>query len=74
MNLNGTYHIGKTIDVFARLVNVFDKHYATAGFLTDNTFNASGTFRFNPDDWTNENAISPAQPRAVWVGMRFRWE
>jgi outer membrane receptor protein involved in Fe transport len=73
-NLNGTYHIGKALDVFARMVNVFDKHYATAGFLTDNTFNPNGTFRFNPDDWTNENAVSPAQPRAVWVGARFRWD
>jgi outer membrane receptor protein involved in Fe transport len=74
VNLNGTYHIGKAFDVFARLVNVFDKHYATAGFLTSNSFNPNGTFRFDPDDWTNENAVSPAQPRAAWVGMRFRWE
>jgi outer membrane receptor protein involved in Fe transport len=39
MTLHGTYHMGKTFDVFARLVNVFDKHYATAGFLTSSTFN-----------------------------------
>ena len=60
--------------LFVRVVNVFNKQYATAGFLTSNTFNPNGTFRADPDDWTNENAVSPAQPRAVWLGMRFRWE
>jgi outer membrane receptor protein involved in Fe transport len=74
VNLHSTYHIGKSTDLFVRVANVFDKNYATAGFLTSNSFNANGSFRANPDDWTNENAVSPAQPRAVWVGMRFRWE
>jgi outer membrane receptor protein involved in Fe transport len=73
LNLNGTYHLGKSVDLFARVVNAFDKHYATAGFLTGNSFNPNGTFRADPADWTNENAVSPAQPRAVWVGMRLRW-
>jgi outer membrane receptor protein involved in Fe transport len=74
VNLHSTYHIGKSTDLFVRVANVFDKNYATAGFLTSNSFNANGSFRADPDDWTNENAVSPAQPRAVWVGMRFRWE
>jgi outer membrane receptor protein involved in Fe transport len=74
VNLHSTYHIGKSTDLFVRVANVFDKHYATAGFLTSNAFEANGTFRADPEDWTNENAVSPAQPRAVWVGMRFRWE
>src|SRR5579863_3268933 len=73
LNLNGTYHLGKAVDLFARVANAFDKHYATAGFLTSNSFNPNGTFRADPADWTNENAVSPAEPRAVWVGMRLRW-
>jgi outer membrane receptor protein involved in Fe transport len=73
LNLRGSYHIGKSTDVFVRVVNVFDKNYATAGFLTSNAFNPNGSFRPDPDDWTNENAVSPAQPRAAWVGVRFRW-
>jgi outer membrane receptor protein involved in Fe transport len=73
LNLNSTYHFGKSADLWVRMVNVFDKHYATAGFLTGNVFEPNGTFRPDPDDWTNENAVSPAQPRAVWVGMRFRF-
>ena len=73
LNVNGTYHLGKAVDVFAHVVNVFDRHYATAGFLTSNAFNPNGSFRADPADWTHENAVSPAQPRAVWVGMRLRW-
>ena len=73
LNLHGTYHIGKSTDAFIRVVNVFNKDYATAGFLTSNSFNANGSFRADPADWTNENAVSPAQPRAAWVGVRFRW-
>ncbi len=73
INLFGTYHWGKNLDLFARVVNVANKQYSTAGFLTDNVFNPNGTFRADPDDWTNENAVSPAQPRAVWGGVRFRF-
>jgi outer membrane receptor protein involved in Fe transport len=73
LNLHGTYHIGKSTDAFIRVVNVFNKDHATAGFLTSNSFNPNGSFRADPADWTNENAVSPAQPRAAWVGVRFRW-
>ena len=73
LNLNSTYHVGKAVDVFVRVVNVFDKQYATAGFLTTSSFNPDGSFRADPGEWTNENAVSPAQPRAAWVGVRFRW-
>jgi iron complex outermembrane receptor protein len=71
--MSSTYHIGKSADIFLRVNNVFDKHYATAGFLADNTFNPNGSFRFTPDDWTHENATSPAQPRAAWAAVRFRF-
>jgi outer membrane receptor protein involved in Fe transport len=74
VNLQGTYHLGKRIDLFARLANAFDKEYATAGFLTSNTFNPNGTFRFDPATYTNENAVSPATPRAIWAGVRIRFD
>ncbi len=73
LNLNSTYHVGKAADVFVRLVNVFNRQYATAGFLTTSSFNPDGSFRADPAEWTQENAVSPAQPRAAWVGVRFRW-
>ena len=74
INLQSTYHITKRVQVFARLVNVFDKQYATAGFLTSSSFNPNGSFIPNPNNWPNENAVSPAAPRAIWVGMRVQWE
>lgn len=74
VNLNSTYHVAKFLDVFIKVANVFDRRYATAGFLTGNSFDPDGTFRPDPDDWTNENSVSPAQPRAVWAGVRLRWE
>ncbi|MEP6883780.1 MAG: TonB-dependent receptor [Gammaproteobacteria bacterium] len=73
VNLHTTYRLGKSTDVFVRFANLFDKNYATAGFLTSNSFDPNGSFRANPDDWTNENAVSPAQPRSVWVGVRWRY-
>jgi hypothetical protein len=28
----------------------------------------------DPNNWPNENAVAPAAPRAIWVGMRVRWD
>ncbi len=33
VNLQSTYHVSKRLEVFARLGNLFDKRYATAGLL-----------------------------------------
>jgi outer membrane receptor protein involved in Fe transport len=74
VNLQSTYHITRHVQFFGRLVNLFDKQYATAGFLTSSSFNPNGTFIPNPNNWPNENAVSPAPPRAIWVGMRVQWE
>ncbi len=74
VNLQGTYHVGKSVDVFARVVNLLDRQYSTAGFLTTNTFNPNGSFRVNPNDWTNENAVSPGTPLAVWAGVRLHFD
>jgi outer membrane receptor protein involved in Fe transport len=74
VNLQSTYHITKHAEIFARLINLFDKQYATAGFLTSSSFNPNGSFIPNPNNWPNENAVSPAAPRAIWVGMRVQWE
>jgi outer membrane receptor protein involved in Fe transport len=73
INMEGTYHFNKYADLFARVVNVANKQYSTAGFLTSNVFDPNGAFRPDPDDWTNENAVSPAQPRAVWAGIRIKF-
>ena len=36
--------------------------------------NPDGSFKPDPNDWTHENAISPAAPRAVWGGVRLRFD
>ena len=71
VNLQSSYRITKSAEIFARLVNLFDREYATAGFLTSDSFNPNGSFIPNPANWPNENAISPAQPRALWAGVRI---
>jgi outer membrane receptor protein involved in Fe transport len=72
VNLQSTYRVGKSVDIFARIVNLLDRQYATAGFLTTDSFTPSGAFIANPANWPNENAVSPAQPRAIWAGVRIR--
>ena len=74
VNLHTTFRISDHAELFARLVNLFDRRYATAGFLTRNAFEPDGSFIANPADWSNEDAISPAQPPAIWAGARLRWE
>jgi outer membrane receptor protein involved in Fe transport len=74
VNLQSTFHMTKHAEIFARLINLFDKRYATAGFLSRSAFNPNGTFIPNPTAWPKEDAISPAAPRAIWLGVRVRWE
>ena len=71
INLESTYRIGRHVAIFARLVNLLDKAYSTAGFLTSSSFTPSGAFIADPANWTNENAVSPGEPRAVWAGVRI---
>ena len=70
VNLYATWHVTGKVEIFARLANLFDRQYATGGFLTTSSFNPNGSFIPNPAQWTNEDAVSPAQPRAVWAGIR----
>lgn len=74
VNVDTTYRLGKLADVFVKVVNVLDRQYATAGFLTASSFNSNGSFRPDPDTWTGENSVSPAQPFAVWAGVRVHWD
>jgi outer membrane cobalamin receptor len=74
VSLQGTYHVSSRFDVFARCANLLNREYATAGFLTTNTFNPDGTYRFDPADRTNENAVSPGAPFALWGGIRLTFD
>ncbi len=48
INLQGTYHVNKYAEIFGRLVNVANKQYSTAGFLTSNSFTPNGHLRDRP--------------------------
>jgi len=74
VNLQATFRISDRAELFARLVNLLDRQYATAGFLTSNSFNPDGSFISNPAGWTNEDAVSPAQPLGIWAGLRVHLE
>ena len=71
LNVQSTWHVVKFADIFVKLDNLLNKHYATSGFLTTNALNNDGTFRSDPDDWRNENLVSPGQPIGVFVGVRL---
>jgi outer membrane receptor protein involved in Fe transport len=74
VNLQATFRMSDHTELFARLTNLLDKEYATAGFLTRNSFTAEGSFIADPAHWTDEDAVSPGQPRAAWAGVRLRWD
>lgn len=70
VNVQSTWHVAKFADLFVKIDNLFDKRYATSGFLTTNALNTDGSFRPDPADWRNENLVSPAQPIGVFFGVR----
>ena len=74
VGLQGTYHVSPHLDLFAHCANLLNRQYATAGFLNTNTFNPNGTYRFDPAEWTNENAVSPGAPFAFWAGIRLAFD
>lgn len=76
-NLRANYKFDNGISLFARLDNIFDREYATAGNLGRNPFTPEGAFKFDPvtvdSGWKNSTFISPGAPRAAWVGINFDW-
>jgi outer membrane receptor protein involved in Fe transport len=72
LDIFGSYSLGASWELFAKLTNVFDKSYATAGQLGRSAFDAQGRFIDDADDWRNAQFVGPGAPRAGWVGVRFR--
>ncbi|MGH8202558.1 MAG: TonB-dependent receptor [Steroidobacteraceae bacterium] len=73
LNFNGTYRFNAHFEIFGRMTNALDRDYATAGFLTQNVYTLNGTFKSDPDDWTNENNVVPGAPRTIWGGVRVKF-
>jgi outer membrane receptor protein involved in Fe transport len=67
-NLHVSYQIDKTFQIYARADNIFDNRYATYG-----TFFNTGTipnFANGGAPFTDPRSISPARPRALYVGLK----
>jgi len=70
LNLNAEAKLGGGWQLFAKVNNVFDKHYATAGALAENPF-VGGGFQADPDGWRRETFVAPGAPRSGWIGVRY---
>ncbi len=70
VDLTASWTFNKTIEVFGKVANLFDRRYASAGLLGENAFDASGALQA-PADWRNEQFVGPGAPRGAWVGLRM---
>lgn len=73
VNLRSRYHLGGGWEFFARINNLFDKHYFTGGALAENPFAADGVFQTDSEAWTRETFYAPGAPRSGWLGVKYRF-
>jgi outer membrane receptor protein involved in Fe transport len=74
VNLRARYNLLQGWELFARINNLFDRRYASAGALAENPFDSAGRFQTNSQDWTRETFFAPGAPRAGWIGVRYRFK
>ncbi len=70
LNLQASYRPRPHLEWFARVNNLFDRHYATAGLLGENAF-AGGAFDASGGNGLKEMFLAPAAPRSLWMGLRI---
>lgn len=73
LNLGARLKLERGWEVFGKVNNVFDRHYASAGALGENPFDASGAFQTNSGGWTHETFQAPGTPRAVYLTFSFSY-
>ncbi|MEO8921549.1 MAG: hypothetical protein ABI330_01735 [Caldimonas sp.] len=73
MNLDSHYDVSKSLQLFARINNVFDRRYANLGILGDNYFTGPGQ-QFAPNQPQAEQFRGYGAPRGGWVGMQYTFE
>ena len=73
VNLDGRYTLGRGLETFFRVSNLFNRQYANFGALGQNWFTGPG----NSFDGSNP---APSQfrgfgaPRGLWAGLRYQWQ
>jgi outer membrane receptor protein involved in Fe transport len=72
VDLLASYDLGSRWQLFAKIANVFDRDYASAGQLGRSSFDAQGRFVADSALWTNELFVGPGAPRTGWVGLRYQ--
>ncbi|SDE43418.1 Outer membrane receptor proteins, mostly Fe transport [Variovorax sp. CF079] len=71
LDLTTSWKLGRSVELFAKVANVFNRRYASAGQLGRNGFDAGGAV-LPPDAWRNEQFVAPGAPRAMWLGVRMQ--
>jgi outer membrane receptor protein involved in Fe transport len=71
VNLDTRYNFGGGWQLFAKVNNIFDKEYNSAGLLGEHRFDsATGQFTGNE---VNTPFYAPGAPRAGWIGLRYEF-
>jgi outer membrane receptor protein involved in Fe transport len=66
--VHASYQIDKTYQVYGRVDNILDNHYATYGTFFNT--NALPNFANGGNQFTDPVSLSPARPRAFYVGLK----
>jgi iron complex outermembrane recepter protein len=70
LNLTTSWRLAEGIELFAKLSNVFNRSYGSAGALGENALDAGGALR-PPDAWRHEQFVGPGAPRSWALGLRW---
>jgi iron complex outermembrane receptor protein len=68
VNVHASYQINKTIQIYGKINNLLDNHYATYGTFFDT--NALPNFANGGAAFTNAQALNPAYPRTFYAGLK----
>ena len=70
-NFDATAQMNKTLEVFVRGNNLFDRHYANFGVLGTNFFSGPGN-SYNAAGLPSK-FLGIGQPMGIWAGLRYRF-
>ena len=68
VNVHASYQINKTVQIYGKINNLLDNHYATYGTFFDTA--QLPNFANNGAPFTNAQTVSPAYPRTFYAGMK----
>ncbi|HSI42974.1 MAG TPA: TonB-dependent receptor [Methylotenera sp.] len=79
VNIFASYKFQPEWKLFARVNNLFDREYATAGQLGADPFNSSGNVALGTGTQANRTTtvgdtfVAPGAPRSAWIGVRYEF-